>query len=330
MRSAGRFKMIPTAAAVAAALTCAQRVAAQTFPSRPITMVVPFAAGSGLDTLARIVSERMQTSLGQGIVIENALGASGSLGTGRVARANPDGYTLCYGGWVTHVVIGATFDLQFDVVSDFAPIAMTSSLPWLVAVRSTIPVETLQEYIVWMKSRPEGPTLGTVGPGSAPYIVGSWFADLTGTKITPVSYRGIPQITQDVLTGQIDMMFSERATTVPHYRAGKLKVLAVLSKQRLPELPNVPSTSEAGVPDLVFASWQGIWAPKNTPRQVVERLNASVVEALADPQVHRRLDGIGATIPPRDAQTLEALGRYQKAEIDRWWPLIKRFTKKPN
>lgn len=296
--------------------------AAQPFPSRPITMVVPFAAGSGLDIVARVVSDRMQKSLGQGIVIENALGASGSMGAGRVARASPNGYTLCYGGWVTHVVIGATFNLQFDVVSDFTPIAMTSSVPWLMAVRSSIPVATLQEYIAWTKAKPDGPTLGTVGPGSAPFIVGSWFAELTGTRITPVTYRGIPQITQDLLTGQIDMMLSERASTLPHYRAGKLKVLAVLNRQRLAELPKVPTAEEAGVAGFVFDSWQGIWAPKGTPADIVKQLNAAVVEALADARVRQRFDEIGASIPSRDSQSPEALGRFQKAEIDKWWPLI--------
>lgn len=302
----------------------------QTFPTRTITMVVPFAAGSGLDIVARIVSDRMQASLGQGIVIENALGASGSMGAGRVARASPDGYTLCYGGWVTHVVVGATFNLQFDVLSDFTPVAMTSSVPWLMAVRSSIPVDTLQEYIAWMKAKPDAPTLGTVGPGSAPFIVGSWFAELTGTRITPVTYRGIPQITQDVLTGQIDMMLSERASTLPHYRAGKLKVLAVLSRQRLAELPKVPTAEEAGVPGFVFDSWQGIWAPKGTPVDVVKRLNDSVVAALADARVRQRFEEIGATIPSRDSQSPEALGRFQKAEIDKWWPLIGKLGIKRN
>ncbi len=319
-----RFALLALYAALAATIT--GPLAAQTYPSRSITMVVPFAAGSGLDTVARIVTERMQTSLGQGIVIENALGASGSLGTARVARAEPDGYTLVFGGWVTHVVIGATFKLQFDVVSDFTPIAKTSALPWLVAVRSTIPSTTLPEYIAWMKAKSEGATLGTVGPGSAPQIVGSWFAESTGAPITPVPYRGIPQITQDVLTGQIDMMFAERASTLPHYRSGKLKVLAVLSPARLPELPDVPTAVEAGVPGFTFESWQGMWAPKNTPKHVVERLNASVVEALADSQVRQRLAGAGATIPPTAEQTPEHLGRFQKAEIDKWWPMIKRFA----
>lgn len=314
---------------VALALTYAPALAALTYPTRPITVVVPFAAGSGLDSIARIVTERMQTSLGQGMVIENALGASGSLGTARVARAEPDGYTICFGGWVTHVVIGATFNLQFDLVTDFTPIAKTSALPWLIAVRSTIPATTLSEYIAWMKSKPDGPTLGTVGPGSAPQIVGSWFAELTGTRITPVAYRGIPQITQDVLTGQIDMMFSERVTTLPHYRTGKLKVLAVLSQDRLPELPDVPTAVEAGVPGFVFESSQGIWGPKNMPPHIVARLSTTVMEALADPHVKQRLAAIGAVIPPTDQQTPEYLAKYQKAEIEKWWPMIRRFSPKP-
>ena len=296
---------------------------AQTYPSRPITMVVPFPAGGPSDTLARILADRMSASLGQSIIIEDVNGASGSVGLGRVARAAPDGYTLSIGHWGTHVVIGATMNLSFDVLNDFKPVAILADTPiWLVA-RKDLPQKDLRELISWLKQNPDKALAGAVGVGGPSDLNETYFANVTGTKVQLVPYLGGAPLNQDLLAGRIDFTLGMAASTYPFVRSGQLKAYAVMAKSRWWAAPEVPTMDEAGVPGLYASFWHGLWAPKRTPDAIIARLNSAVRSALADPTVQKRYADQGEAIPPADQQTPEALGRLQKAEIEKWWPIIK-------
>ena len=311
-------------AAGAAVLPTASRLAgAETYPSRPITMVVPFPAGGPTDTLARILADRMSASLGQTVIIENVSGASGSVGLGRVARASPDGYTLIIGHWGTHVVIGATMKLSFDVLNDFEPISLLADTPiWMVA-RNDFPAKNLAELIVWLKQNPGKALAGAVGVGGASDLNANYFENVTGTKLQLVPYLGAAPLNQDLLAGQVDLFLGMAAATYPFVHSGQMKVYAVMAKSRWWATPEVPTMEEAGVPGLYASFWHGLWAPKGTPKEIIVRLNSAVRSALADPKVRQRYTDQGQAIPPPDQQTPEALGKLQKAEIAKWWPIIK-------
>ena len=296
---------------------------AQNFPSRPITMIVPVAAGSGMDTAARIVAERMRMPLGQPITVENVGGASGSLGIGRVARASPDGYTLSYGAWATHVVNGAVYALPYDLSSDFEAISQTISTRFLIAAKTAMPANDLQGLVTWLKANPDKASAGTSGAGSPAHIGGVLLQSLTGARFQFVPYRGTAPAMQDLVAGQIDMMIDNTVNALPQYRDGRIKVYAVLANNRSAAAPDIPTVDEAGVPGFHLASWHGLWAPKGTPKTVVAKLNAAVVEALADPAVQKRIADLGAEVPPREHQTPEGFGAFHKAEITKWWPIIK-------
>jgi tripartite-type tricarboxylate transporter receptor subunit TctC len=296
---------------------------AQTYPSRPITMIVPFAAGGPMDVVGRVVADRMRASLGQAIVIENVAGAGGSIGVGRVARAAPDGYTLSYGGWPTHVINGAAQSLSYDLLGDFEPVAMTASAPWLIVTKKAMPANDLGGLIAWLKSNPDRASAGTAGAGSAPHAFGAFFQVATGTRFQFVPYRGTAPAMQDLVAGQIDLMFDSPATALPQVRAGLIKALAVTAKGRLPTAPDIPTASEAGLPEFDIPSWHALWLPKGVSKDVIRTLNTAVVEALADPAVRQKLTELGQDIPARDRQTPEALGAYHRAEIEKWWPIIK-------
>ena len=296
---------------------------AQVYPSRPITIIVGYAVGGPTDTIARIVAERMKGPLGQSIVIENVTGASGSIGTGRVAQAAPDGYTLSIGDVSTHVFNGAIYSLQYDVLKDFEPVALLPSNPSIILAKNALPAKNLQELIAWIKANPDKATAATAGHGSPAHVSLVRFQSAIGTRFQLVPYRGAAPAMQEVIAGQVDMTFNQVANALPQVREGKLKALAVTSKTRVAAAPEIPTVDEAGLPGFYVSIWRGVWAPKGTPKDVIAKLNAAVVETLADPALRARLAAMGEEIPPRDQQTPEALAAFQKAEIEKWWPIIK-------
>ena len=295
---------------------------AQAYPSRAITVVVPFPAGGPSDTLVRILGEQMRGALGQPLVVENVAGASGSIGTGRVARSAPDGYTLILGSWVTHVVNGAVYALKYDVLADFEPVALIGTNPLLIVAKKEMPANDLNELVAWLKANPDKATQGTTGAGSALHVAGVFFQKQAGTRHPFVSYRGGALAMQDLVSGQIDMMVDVAANSLPQVLAGSIKAYAVTGTKRLPAAPTIPTVDEAGLPGLHVSIWFALWAPKGTPKDAVSKLNAAVAGALANPGTRQRLTGLGLE-PPTGEQTPEALGAYQKAEIERWWPIIK-------
>jgi len=296
---------------------------AQTFPSRPVTIVVPFAAGGPIDTLARVVAERMRAPLGQPVVIENVSGAAGSIGVGRVARATPDGYTLVAGFWGTHVVNAATQTLAYDVLNDFEPILQMSSNVQVVVGRKTMPANDLKGLIAWLKANPDTAAVGTAGGGSPQHVDGVFFQNATGTRFRFVPYRGGAPAMQDLVAGQIDLIFADQTTSLPQARSGSIKAFAVTGKRRLAAAPDIPTVDEAGLPGFYCSVWNALFAPKGTPGDVIAKLNAAAVEALGEPAVRQRLADLGQQIVPREEQTPEALAALHRAEIDKWWPIIR-------
>jgi tripartite-type tricarboxylate transporter receptor subunit TctC len=311
-------------AAGAAALPLAPRLArAQSYPARQITMIVPFAAGGPSDTVGRILADRMRTSLGQTVVIENVPGAGGSIGVGRVARAAPDGYTFGMGISSTQVVNPVIYSLPYDVQTDFEPITLLASNPHFIVAKKANPANDLKEFIAWLKANPDKATAGTAGAGSPPHVGAVFFQNLTGTRFGYVPYRGGGPAMQDLVAGQIDMMVDAPATVVPQLRAGTIKAFALAAKSRLASAPNVPTTDEAGLPGFHFSAWFAFLAPKGMTKPMVERLNAAAVEALADSGVRARLAEFGLDPFPREQQTPQAVTALHKAEIATWWPIIK-------
>ena len=311
-------------AASAAALPVMSRIArAQTYPSRPITMIVPYPAGGPTDTIARLLGERMRASLGQPVIIENVAGAGGNIGVGRVARAAGDGYTLGIGHWGSHVVNGAIYTLPYDLLSDLEPVALISDGPQLIVAARSVPAKDIKELIAWLKANPGKAMVGTTGVGGASHLAGILFQNITGTDIQIVPYRGAAPRMQDMLSGQIHLAFDQAASSLPQVRGGNLQAYAVTSRTRLAVAPDIPTVDEAGLPGFYISVWHGLWSSKGTPKDVVRRLNAAAVDALADPTVRERLTELGQELPASGQQTPEALGTYQKAEIDKWWPIIR-------
>jgi tripartite-type tricarboxylate transporter receptor subunit TctC len=309
-------------AAGTAALPALSRFAqAQAYPTRPITIVVPFPAGGSTDLIGRILAERMRTSLGQTIIIENVGGAGGSIGVGRVARAAPDGYTLDIGQWDTHVANGATYPLSYDLQNAFEPIALISSNPLLILAKKTMPADDLKGLIAWLKVSPDKASMAIPTAGSN--VAGILFQKETGTRFQFVPYRGGGPAMQDLVAGQIDMLIVQAAVALPQVRAGAIKAYAATAKTRFAAAPNIPTVDEGGLPGLHLSGWFGLYAPKGTPRTIIDMLNAVVMNALADATVRSRLADVAQEIPPRDQQTPEALGAFTKAEIEKWWPIIK-------
>lgn len=302
---------------------------AQAYPSRPITLVVPFPAGGPVDVLARFLAERMRARLGQPLVIENISGAAGSIGVGRVARAAPDGYTLIIGITSTHVFNGAMYSLQYDLLSDFEPVALVTDSSQLVVGKKNLPPNNLRELIAWLKENPDKATAGTAGVGSPHHIFGVLFQNATGTRFQFAHYRGGAPATQDLVAGQIDLSIADQATTLPQIRAGNIKVYAYTGKSRLPSLPDVPTVEEAGVPGFHTSIWNAIWAPKGTPKAITTKLNAALVDALSDAATRARLAELGHYAVPREAHSAETLQALQKAEINKWWPIIKAANIRP-
>jgi tripartite-type tricarboxylate transporter receptor subunit TctC len=290
-------------------------VQAQTFPSKQITLVVPFTAGGPTDTLARILAERMSRILGQTVIVDNTTGAAGTVGVTRVVNAAPDGYTIGIGHWSTHVVNPAIYPLKFDILADLEPLADIATNPQLLVARKDLPATDLKSLVEWVKANGDKVTAGTAGVGAASHIAGLYFEQKAGVKLRFIPYRGAGPALQDLMAGQIDIMFDQAANSIPQVQAGKIKAFAVTAKQRLKAMPDIPTVDEAGLP--------GLWAPKGTPKDVTAKLSAAIMEALADPQVRERFAALGQDIPPPAQQTAEALRAHHKAEIELWWPLIK-------
>ena len=313
----------------AIALAIASAVA-QPFPSRPITMIVPYPPGGPTDTLARIFAERLRASLGQPVIIENVGGGAGSIGVARAARAAPDGYTINFGNVASHVFSTVVFKLQYDVLTDLDPVAlMTTSPMWLLS-GVKLPANNLKELIAWLKANPDKASAAVVGPGSPAHLCGVYFQNNTGTNFQFVPYKGAGPAMQDVMSGQVELTCLEASATRAHVQAGKLRAYALLSKSRWPGAPDVPTIDEAGVPGLYLPFWHGLWVPKGTPRDVVAKLNSAVVETLADPAMQKRLTELGVEIPPRNQQAPEALRAFLKGEIDKWRPIIEAANIKPD
>ncbi len=317
------MKMLLLAAACAATAISVVGAGAQSFPSRPITMVVPFAAGGPNDTAARILVEGMRASLGQPVVIENVTGANGTIGVGRVARAAPDGYTLGVGSFNSQVVNGAVYRLSYDVLRDFEPVAMLSTSTSIIVGKKSMPADNLAELIAWLKANPDKALIGTPGAGSSVQVYSAFFQSLTGTRFRIVPYRGAAPAMQDLVAGQIDFGIESPSTVLPQIRGGTIKAYAVTAKRRLAAAPEIPTVDEAGLPGFYTASWYGIWTPRGTPKDIIARLNAAIVSALADPAARARFASFGQEVVPREQQTPEALGAWHKAETEKWWPIIK-------
>jgi len=296
---------------------------AQTWPSRPISVIVPASAGGPTDAIARVLADPIGTRLGQTVLIDNVAGAGGTIGLGKLARAQPDGYTLGVGQWSHYVLNGATYSLQYDLVKDFAPISLLTDGPLLLVTRKTLPVDDLKGLIAWLKANADKASAGTGGVGAPGHISGIFFQQRTGTQFAFVPYRGTGPALRDLVAGQLDLMIDQASNVVPQIKAGTIKALAVLSPARLAATPDVPTIDEAGLPDLHISVWHGLWAPRAVPGDIVAKLNAAVVAALADRGTRERLAALGQETAATDQQNPQALAAHQRAEIDKWWPIVK-------
>jgi tripartite-type tricarboxylate transporter receptor subunit TctC len=310
-------------AAIIATALWASTSAAQNYPAKPITMIVPFAAGGPADALARMLGERMKAPLGQSLVVENVGGAAGSLGVARVARAEPDGYTIGIGHLGTHVFNGALYKLQYDLVNDLTPIALLPANLSVIATKKDVPAKDLKEFIAWLKANPDQASGATAGIGSIAHLATVYFQNAAGVPIRVVPYRSGGAAVNDVVAGHVTFMFDQLSGgSLERYRAGLLRPLALTAKGRIAAAPEIPTVDEAGLPGLYVSTWYGIWGPKGMAKEIVGKLNAAIVEALADPEVRRKLDEQASQVPPREQQTPEALAAFQRAEIEKWWPII--------
>src|ERR1700759_153338 len=302
-------------AALAALLTLGGIARAETFPSHPITMVVPFSAGGPTDAMARILAERMRVTLGQNILIENVTGAAGSLGVGRVVRSPADGYTISIGHLGTHVANGAIYKLGYDLVNDLAPVVLLPSNPMVIVSNNSVPAKTLPELLAWLKAKPTPPTGAPAGAGSGSHIAGLYFENVTGIKLQYVPYRGTAPALTDLVAGQIDIIIDQTSNSIAQVRAGTIRSYAVTADKRVDSAPEIPTTDEEGLKGFHMTLWSGLWVPKNTPQDAIAKLNGAAVEAMNDPEVRKKFENLGLDMPPRDQLAPEALGDLQKSEI---------------
>jgi tripartite-type tricarboxylate transporter receptor subunit TctC len=297
--------------------------AQEVYPARPITLVVPYPAGGVTDTLARLLADRMKNALGQTIVVENVGGAGGSIGVGRIARGTPDGYTIVIGSSETHVLNAVALNLSYDVVTDFEPVVQLLAYPFMIVSPNAVPATTLKELIAWIKADPAKVTQGTVGYGTIQHMCGVIMQKAIGATWQLVPYRGGAPAMQDLLSGQFNLMCTASGSFLPLVRAKQIRAYAITMPARAESAPDIPTADEAGLPGLHLLTWNALWAPKGTPRPVIGKLNAAAVQAMADPAFKKRMVDLALEMPPPDQLTPEALAALQKAEIDRWWPLMK-------
>ncbi|MFN5666529.1 tripartite tricarboxylate transporter substrate-binding protein [Bradyrhizobium sp.] len=310
-------------AVLAAFVTLVGPAHAETWPAHPITIVVPFAAGGPSDAMARILAERMKQSLGEVVLIENVTGAGGSLGVGRAVRAAPDGYTVSFGHLGTHVANGAIYKLGYDLVDDLEPVVLLPSNPMIIVSKNTVPAKSLKELLAWLQSLPAPPTPGPPRAGPGRQNAGGDFENVSGIKLQYVPYRGTGPALNDLVAGQIDIIIDQTSNSINQVRAGNIRAYAVTDSKRVANAPEVPTVDEAGLPGFHMTLWSGLWVPKGTPKEIVARLNTAAIQALRDPAVKKQLENLGLQMPPQDQLKPEALGAWQKAEIAKWWPMIK-------
>ena len=313
-------KLLSIALALLAGVAGAQ---AQTFPSKPVTIIVPFAAGGPTDVLARTLGERMRASLGQPVIVENVTGAGGTIGVTRAVRSAPDGYTVSIGHLGTHVVNGAIYPLPYDLLNDLDPVGQIGANPMLVVSKNGVPAKNFKELIAWVKANEDKVTFGTAGVGSGSHFSGVYLQSLIGTKARYVPYRGTGPAMLDLVAGQIDMIVDQASNSMPQVKAGKIRAYAVTAPKRLTVAPDIPTADEAGLPGFHILLWSGLWVPKGTPQAAIARLNAAMVDGLHDPGVQKRFSELGLELPARAQMTPEALRALQKTEAAKWWPVIK-------
>ena len=311
------------AAVIAASLAGAVPTFADDYPSHPITMIVPLAPGGSTDVLGRIMAQAMSARLGQTVVVENVSGAAGTIGVTRAERSAPDGYTIQWGMWGTNVADGAIYPLDFDLLTDLDPVALVVNQPFLIDARKTMPANNLKELVAWLKANADKATMGTSGVGSPSHVAGVLMENLVGAKWQMVSYRSAGLATQDLLGGFTDIQLDTPAVSLPHVKSGDLKAYAVTAKSRIPVAPDIPTTDEAGLPGFYFSFWHALWAPKGTPKPIIAKLSAAVMASLADPDTRKKLADLAQEIYPPEQQTPEALHAFQKAEVAKWYPIIK-------
>jgi len=317
------MRMRFVAAAFLAACWLAAPALAEKFPSHPITVVVPFSAGGPSDAMMRILGERMKVTLGEAVLVENTTGAGGSIGVGRVVHSPPDGYTIGFGHLGTHVANGAIYKLGYDLVADLEPVVLLPSNPMIIVSKNGVPAKTLPDLIAWLKSRPQPATAGTAGAGSGSHIAGLAFEKATGVKLQYVPYRGTGPALNDLVAGQIDIIVDQLSNSINQVRAGTIRGYAVTDTKRSEQAPDILTTDEAGLAGFHMTLWSGLWVPKGTPKDIIARLNAAAVDALNDPPTRKALENLGLQMPPADQMAPDALGAWQKAEIEKWWPIIK-------
>jgi tripartite-type tricarboxylate transporter receptor subunit TctC len=313
------------AVALAVVLLGMTGVRAETYPSKPITLIVPFPAGGPTDTIARIMSEHMSKTLGQSVLVETVTGAGATIGLGRVISAPPDGYTLSIGNWTSHVGSPAIYPVSWNPVNDLDAIARLPVSSLMIVGKQSLPANNAKELIAWLKAKPEPATAASVGAGSGAHVCGLYFAQKTGTKLQFVFYRGGAPAMQDMLAGTIDTMCAEASQTLAHVTAHKMKAFAVMGRMRYAGLPDVPTMEEMGISGMDISFWHGLWAPKGTPKDIVDKLNAAAVKALDDPAVQQRVAALGMSLPANAQLTPKALHDFHKAEVDKWWPIIKSY-----
>ena len=296
---------------------------ADKFPSHPITVIVPFSAGGPSDAMMRILAERMKLTLGEPLLIENVTGAGGSLGVQRTVRSAPDGYTVGFGHLGTNVANGAIYKLGYDLVTDLEPVVLLPSNPMIIVSKNAVPAKSLAELLAWLKARPTPATAGTAGVGSGSHIGALYFESVTGIKLQYVPYRGTGPAMTDLVAGQIDLIVDQTSNSISQVRAGSIRAYAITDSKRVDSAQDIPTTDEAGLPGFHMRLWSGLWVPKDTPKDIVAKLNAAAVDALNDPAVRKQLENIGLEMPAKDQLSPEALGAWQKAEITKWWPMLK-------
>jgi tripartite-type tricarboxylate transporter receptor subunit TctC len=318
-----RIGLVGALCALIALAASAVVALADDYPSHPITMMVGFPPGGPTDTLARILADAMKKTLGQTVVIEDVTGAGGTIATGRVVHASPDGYTIGIGNWTSHVGSPAMYPLDYDVLKDLQPISLLTSSPLWILTKNALPPKTPAELFAWLKAQTKPVTFGTVGTGSPAQLVGIQLAKAIGAHFQFVPYRGAAPAMQDLTGGQIDMACLEASGTYPGVAAGRFKAFAVTTDKRWPKSPDTPTLIEAGVPGVSLAFWHGLWATKGIPQPIIDKLDTAVKTALADPATKKRIEGLGQVIFPADHQNPDGLHAYQTAQIDKWWPVMK-------